>query len=80
MAQSKKNNNTRKVTSRQLISGGRLLITFEDSFKAILTTEDISMIQLLGVTVPTVGAEVVTEPSVNPTTGAVSTEWCRLTV
>ena len=73
-------NNQKKVTSRQLISGGRLLIAFEDGMKAILNTEDIQMIQLLGVSVPKPGDEVLTEPSVNTTTGVVSSEWVRLTV
>lgn len=73
-------NNQKKVTSRQLVSGGRLLITFEDGMKAILNTEDIQMIQLLGVSVPKPGDSVMTEPSVNTTTGAVSGDWVRLTV
>lgn len=74
---------SREIAGVSLVKGGRVVLTFkpdaegEKAKKALLDQPSIATANMLGMSIKT-GATLITEPSVNPTTGETSAEWVRI--
>lgn len=71
---------SQRVVSRNFTNNGDILITLADGRKIILNKEQVGMLLMIGESVPKIGATILIEDSVNPTTGEVSGTWAKLSL
>lgn len=71
---------SQRVTSRNFTNNGDILITLADGRKIILNKEQVGMLLMIGESVPKIGATILIEDSINPTTGEVSGTWAKLSL
>lgn len=71
---------SQRVVSRNFTNNGDILITLADGRKIILNKEQVGMLLMIGESVPKIGATILVENSVNPTTGEVSGTWAKLSL